>query len=54
MLMENVSKKDFATVFTKSYGAIMKDFINDDYALSMTYVLGNPTQERHIFFQLLD
>ena len=31
MLMENVSKKDFATVFTKSYGAIMKDFINDDH-----------------------
>ena len=29
--MENVSKKDFATVFTKSYGAIMKDFINDDH-----------------------
>ena len=31
MLMEHVSKKDFATVFTKSYGAIMKDFINDDH-----------------------
>ena len=31
MLLEHVSKKDFATAFTNSYGAIMKDFINDDH-----------------------
>ena len=27
MLLENQSKKDFATVFTTNYGAIVKDFI---------------------------
>ena len=27
MLMENVSKKEFATIFTNNYGAIVKDFI---------------------------
>ena len=25
--MENVSKKEFATIFAKNYGAIVKDFI---------------------------
>ncbi|KAL1459822.1 hypothetical protein WDU94_011775 [Cyamophila willieti] len=31
MLMEYESKKAFARVFTKKYGAIMKDFIRDDH-----------------------
>uniref|UniRef100_A0A8D9AGS5 E3 ubiquitin-protein ligase n=1 Tax=Cacopsylla melanoneura TaxID=428564 RepID=A0A8D9AGS5_9HEMI len=31
MLMEYESKKSFARVFTKKYGAIMKDFIRDDH-----------------------
>ena len=31
MLLENVSKKEFATVFTTNYGAIVKDFIQDDH-----------------------
>ena len=31
MLLEHVSKRDFATCFTNSYGAIMKDFISDDH-----------------------
>jgi len=31
MLLENSSKKDLATVFTKNYGDIVKDFIKDDH-----------------------
>ena len=31
MLLEHVSKRDFANCFTNSYGAIMKDFISDDH-----------------------
>ena len=31
MLLEQESKKEFATVFTNSYGSILKDFINDDH-----------------------
>ncbi|XP_054260913.1 E3 ubiquitin-protein ligase UBR2 isoform X2 [Macrosteles quadrilineatus] len=31
MLMEYESKKAFAKVFTKNYGAVMKDFIRDDH-----------------------
>jgi E3 ubiquitin-protein ligase UBR2 len=31
MLLEHASKKEFAAVFTNSYGSILKDFINDDH-----------------------
>ena len=31
MLLEHASKKEFASLFTNCYGAIMKDFINDDH-----------------------
>jgi len=36
MLLEHASKKEFATVFTNSYGAILKDFINDDHEHSFS------------------
>jgi len=31
MLMENASKKEFASVFANNYGQVMKEFINDDH-----------------------
>lgn len=34
MFIEYENKKEFAKVFTKNYGAIMKDFINDDHDYS--------------------
>lgn len=34
MFIEYENKKKFAKVFTKNYGAIMKDFINDDHDYS--------------------
>jgi len=36
MLLEHASKKEFATVFTNIYGAIVKDFINDDHEHSFS------------------
>lgn len=34
MFIEYENKKEFSKVFTKNYGAIMKDFINDDHDYS--------------------
>lgn len=34
MFIEYENKKEFAKVFTKNYGAIMKDYINDDHDYS--------------------
>lgn len=34
ILLEMASKKEFATVFTNNYGAIIKDFIQDDHEQS--------------------
>lgn len=34
MFIEYENKKEFAKVFTKNYGSIMKDFINDDHDYS--------------------
>jgi E3 ubiquitin-protein ligase UBR2 len=36
MIWENESKRQFATVFTKCYGAMMKDFILDDHEHSFS------------------
>ncbi|XP_050524886.1 E3 ubiquitin-protein ligase UBR2 [Daktulosphaira vitifoliae] len=38
MFIEYNNKKEFAKVFTKNYGAIMKDFINDDHDYSYSVV----------------
>ena len=36
MLLEHASKKEFATIFTNIYGAIVKNFINDDHEHSFS------------------
>lgn len=66
MFIEYDNKKEFAKVFTKNYGAIMKDFINDDhdYSYSVTSLgvqiftvptLANYLMAHHdVLFQLLN
>lgn len=66
MFIEYENKKAFAKVFTKNYGAIMKDFINDDhdYSYSVTSLgvqiftvptLANYLMAHHdVLFQLLN
>jgi len=66
MFIEYDNKKEFAKVFTKNYGAIMKDFINDDHDYSYSVAslgvqiftvptLANYLMARHdVLYQLLN